>query len=286
MIISKDISIPCQQYEKAATLYYDDFQPPKAAILYLHGGGLIYGSRKDLPEYHINALCSAGFAIVAMDYVLAPAAKIDEIVNDVSSSITWFLENCERLFSRPLPYFLWGRSAGAYLCLLMLKERFSSPPSGIVSYYGYGLLCDAWFNSPNEFYNRYPLVSKDCLGALATSPCGVKSIDACFPAYVHLRQTGGWSTLFASEDGSRLEDSFSLRDFVPPADICPMFFAHSTNDTDVPFSEFTALAKKFPGSSRNVVSAHVHDFDRDTGSPFARALISDTLFFLLSSLNN
>ncbi len=283
MIISNTVKIPCQQYEKAATVYFDDSQKQEAAILYFHGGGLIYGSRTDLPEYHIKSLCSAGFAIVALDYVLAPAARIDEIVKDAASSVDWFLETRETLFSAALPYFLWGRSAGAYLCLLMLKEHFPQTPAGIISYYGYGLLCDGWFNSPSEFYNRYPLVSKDCLGALSTQPCAFLSIDSCFPAYVHLRQTGGWSQLFAREDGSRLEDTFSLRDFVPDVKI-PSFFAHSTNDTDVPFSEFTALVKKFPDSRRNVVSAHIHDFDRDTDSPFARALIDDTLSFIQSSL--
>ena len=52
MFKEKELSIPNQIYEKHATIYYDTDIPPKACILYFHGGGLLYGTRTDLPELH------------------------------------------------------------------------------------------------------------------------------------------------------------------------------------------------------------------------------------------
>ncbi len=283
MIITYDLKISCELYDKSATLYKDDFIPPRAVILYFHSGGLLYGSRKDLPSYHIKEMCAAGLAILAIDYVLAPAVKLSEITRDVNSSINWYLNNRMTIFSAPLPYFLWGRSAGGYLCLLTLKSNFDESPAGILSYYGYGLLCDDWYRSPSEFYCRYPRVSKECLSQLSSHPCSFLSIDSAFPAYVYLRQQGIWSSVFSDKDIALIAD-FSLRGYEPSIKTCPMFFAHSTNDTDVPFSEFSALIRKFESASRYVVSITSHDFDRDTDSPLTKGVISESISFINSAL--
>ena len=95
---------------------------PKACILYFHGGGLLYGNRNDLPEKHLKTLTEAGYAIAAFDYPLAPAAKLDLIMEDVCASINHYIENSIAYVESKLPYFLWGRSAGAYLCLIVKTD--------------------------------------------------------------------------------------------------------------------------------------------------------------------
>ena len=110
-------------------MYTNSDTPVKAAIIYFHGGGLLYGRRKDLPRPHLNTLTQAGYAIIAFDYPLAPAAKLEMIMNDVESSIQYYIDHSDELIESPkssegsLPYFLWGRSAGAYLCLMQQQRN-------------------------------------------------------------------------------------------------------------------------------------------------------------------
>ena len=140
-----------------ATIYTKADIPQKAVILYFHGGGLVYGSREDLPDFHIETLTNAGFTIIAFDYPLAPESKIDIILSDIINSIESYIAN------NNLPYFLGGRSAGAYLCLLAASKKLSKAPNGILSYYGYGFLTRDWFETPSNYYNTLPKVSEKCL---------------------------------------------------------------------------------------------------------------------------
>ena len=135
MLCNKEILIPCDYYEKHATIYFDTDCKTKACILYFHGGGLLYGTRTDLPELHLKTLTEAGFGIIAYDYPLAPSAKLDLILEDICSSVSHYLENfllykeaCAGTFEtsclkEPLPYFLWGRSAVAQETISIIGEN-------------------------------------------------------------------------------------------------------------------------------------------------------------------
>ena len=68
MLQSTEISIPGKFYEKHATLYFDTDHKPKACILYFHGGGLLYGTRTDLPEFHLTSMTEAGYCIIAFEH--------------------------------------------------------------------------------------------------------------------------------------------------------------------------------------------------------------------------
>ena len=92
MLQSTEISIPGKFYEKHATLYFDTDHKPKACILYFHGGGLLYGTKTDLPDFHVKTLTEAGYQIIAFDYPLAPAAKLDLILEDVYASVNHYIK--------------------------------------------------------------------------------------------------------------------------------------------------------------------------------------------------
>ena len=97
MLEKKEFEIPSEKFKKGATVYTDSDTPVKAAIIYFHGGGLLYGRRKDLPRPHLNTLTQAGYAIIAFDYPLAPAAKLEMIMNDVESSIQYYIDHSDEL---------------------------------------------------------------------------------------------------------------------------------------------------------------------------------------------
>ncbi|WP_329886000.1 alpha/beta hydrolase [Pseudoramibacter faecis] len=270
-------------FEKKATVYAPVGASPKAVLLYFHGGGLLYGERNDLPESHLHALTDAGYAIVAFDYPLAPSSKIDTILADVRASITCYLKQPEHFRLTALPYFLWGRSAGAYLVLLAAAHtHFKQNPAGILSYYGYGFFCDHWYCSPNAYYQNLPAVSSDCLLRLPETPHACGPMDSFYSAYVYARQSGTWKDLFFSGREKFFFLNYSLRtcDSLP----APLFAVHSTGDPDVPYAEFTALCERFL-PSRFIATGDVHDFDRDTENPQTRLLLKATLKFLAKRLN-
>lgn len=278
MLREKEISIPSNIYKKSATIYYDTDIPSKACILYFHGGGLLYGTKTDLPELHKETFTKAGYRIIAFDYPLSPSAKLDLILEDVYASINHYLDNYSSYAEEKLPYFLWGRSAGAYLCLLAgAGGKCKEKPAGILSYYGYGFLCDGWFMTPSKYYNTLPAVNDTALSAVPSGIHAEGALDTHYSVYVYARQKGSWIDLIYAGRQKFFYLDYTLRtcEKLP----CPLFCAHSTGDTDVPYSEFLELCARYR-AQRFVVSHNMHDFDRDEGSPVTARLLEATLKFL------
>lgn len=278
MLEKKEKKLADTPYLKYATVYTDTGTPTKARILYFHGGGLLYGSRSDLPRGHIAALTGAGYDIIAFDYPLAPAAGLPLILEDVCASINAACQETDGDTGRALPFYLWGRSSGAYLCLIAAASgRLIQKPRGILSYYGYGFLCDHWFEEPSSYYRTLPPVDASCLEHIPDTLHADGALDTHYSLYVYARQTGAWKQLIYTGREKFFFLDYSLR--TCGALPCPLFCAHSTGDTDVPYAEFSMLCEKYH-AKRFIASGTVHDFDRDADNPFTRQLLTATLEFL------
>lgn len=278
MLLKQDYHMKNTEWEKWCTRYTDSEVRTKARIFYFHGGGLLYGMRTDLPKGHLEQLTGAGYEILAFDYPLAPAADLEEITADVCESVNAACKNdCE--FTDPkLPFFLWGRSAGAYLCLIAAAfGKLDKKPSGIISYYGYGFLCDNWFCTPSSYYRRLPAVDSSCLEHIPQKLHGRGNLDTHYSVYVYARQNGSWNRLIYRGREKFFYLNYTLRtcEQLP----CPLFAAHSTGDPDVPYDEFLALCGRYP-AERFIASDSIHDFDREAGNPFTASLLEATLSFL------
>ncbi|MCQ2507568.1 MAG: alpha/beta hydrolase [Dorea sp.] len=282
MLREKDLTLFKSPFKKCATVYWDDEVELKAAILYFHGGGLLYGNRKDLPATHKRVFTEAGYAIITYDYPLSPAAKLDMIKADILASINDYAKDAESYIGVHLPYFLWGRSSGAYLVLLaaasgMLKEK----PCGVLSYYGYGFLCDNWYQIPSTYYSKLPKVDAACLNFIPRDYHCYGDLQTHYGVYVYARQTGNWKNLiYEGRDKFFLLD-YSLRTISSLP--CPLFCAHSTGDTDVPYSEFLELAGRYH-ARRFIAATKEHDFDRDEDGPYIKRLLDSTMNFIYEKL--
>lgn len=293
MYTTKTITLNGVFCPKSATVYQDTAILSRAYLLYFHGGGLLYGSRCDLPQKHLEQFTSSGFPVIAFDYPLAPACDLKAILTDVIDSLNTYLTNYH-IFSteasNPLPYILFGRSSGAYLSLLSAaslgKRDFPMPddlpvlkaaPAGVVSYYGYGFLEDLWYETPSAHYRTLPAVPDQILTSLPDEPHTEGPLDTHYSAYVYARQTGKWKSLFYHDREKYFLLYYSLRlcSSLP----CPLFCAHSTGDTDVPFAEFQKLTQKYH-AARYIASGSQHDFDRDTENSQTQELLRETLSFL------
>ena len=90
-------------------------------IVYLHGGGLLYGDRNDLPQHYIDMICDAGYTLICLDYPLAPEYALPQCIEAIEGALAELTQavlpahGCSR-------YVLFGRSSGAYLALLLAKR--------------------------------------------------------------------------------------------------------------------------------------------------------------------
>ena len=249
----------------------------RLAVLYYHGGGFLYGTRDDLPRPYVDRILGAGMALVAIDYPLCPESTLAQSI-DASAQVLG------RVVGGLLPelgctgYVLFGRSAGAYLALMMAKRaRNLSPelprPHAVWDFYGYHDLTAPFFRETSAHYAKMAPISEEeaavlCRGtggALPTAPVSSAPVSARFALYAFARQTGRWGELLGLQDPDAAR-ALSLS----PADIAalpPIFITASTGDNDVPLRQSKALARAAPSASMHQVYYLEHDFDRDTSNP-------------------
>ena len=262
------------------TILRDSEAVPQALIFYLHGGGLLYGLRTDLPMLHRQRLTEAGYIIAALDYPLAPAADLPMILHSLAEDIVHVL-TYPAAFSLPehLPFFLWGRSSGAYLSLLLcsMTPRMIPIPRGVISYYGYGFLTEGWADTPSSYYCSLPLVTADCLAALPSQIHTEGPLETHYSSYVYARQSGHWISLFYRGDDRGFRNAYTLRSVEQLP--CPLFCTHAVEDPDVPFAEFQTMINRYH-PDKYIASGDVHDFDRKDTSFQTKKLLTLTLKFL------
>lgn len=95
----------------------DILAPPgaaRAAILYFHGG-YWKGGAKEGRRFPAPAWNARGVAWVPVEYRLAPAATVDEIVDDARRAVAWFHAHAARYGCDPSAIHVAGNSAGGHL---------------------------------------------------------------------------------------------------------------------------------------------------------------------------
>lgn len=249
----------------------------RIAVFYLHGGGLLYGERDDLPRPYVTQLLDAGYTLICADYPLAPEYRLPDIAEAVFH--TWRETVADAIGAGDYEgHFLFGRSAGAYLSLLLAREigrrggEGLPQPLGVLDFYGYHTLCDAAFRNPAKTYAALPDVSRSQVERIAGAPgqivtSGPKPLR--YALYVHARQhDGAWLDLMGLDgaDPAHTPEAWSL-DEEEVAQLPPLFITASSGDEDVPMRMSKTLWRKAPHAVMESVYYLPHDFDRDTSNP-------------------
>jgi acetyl esterase/lipase len=250
-------------------------------IVYLHGGGLLYGDKNDLPEPYLNLFLSAGYDFLALDYPLAPETKLPNILASIQDGLQWFQSHAvSDLSLDSTDYILFGRSAGAYLAFLSASSS-TVKPAAIISLYGYNTLREASFRIPNRHYLAYQrLVKADVERLLSPVPIVTGEKELRFALYVYARQSGAWLSYLL--DDIKEAGNYSLND--EQLAVLPPTYLAADADPDVPYQLSKILSQKIPFAKLNTIDSEIHDFDRDTSNPLGLAVYRDVIAWLDETL--
>lgn len=226
----------------------DDKTRPVA--LWIHGGALIMGNRAGISRRVREALLDDGYAVVSIDYRLAPETKIDGIISDIEDACTWIREQGPKLFNiDPKRLAVLGGSAGGYLTLTS-GFRAKPRPTVLVSFWGYGDLVGDWYSKPSTFYRKRPLVSEEAAWAGVSGPAltdGAIKRNQRRDFYLYCRQQGVWPKLVSTFDPHKQPEKFKA--FEPVRNVTkdypPTLLIHGTVDTDVPYEQSVLMAEQF-----------------------------------------
>ncbi len=236
----------------------------RPAIVWIHGGALIFGNRGSVRPDQLQRYLSAGYAVVSIDYRLAPEAKLPAIVDDLRDAYRWVQVTGPELFwIDPNRIALVGNSAGGYLAL-MAGFAVTPRPKALVSFYGYVDITGAWTTRPDPHFLTLERVTKE--DAYKVVGATVLSESPIFPRvmfYNYTRQNGLWLREVAALDPDKERER--LEQFSPIHHVSkeypPTLFLHGDKDTDVPFEQSVrmAAALKRVGVPHQLIQMHNYD---------------------------
>lgn len=233
-------------HEIQADVYRRSGEELRPAIVWIHGGALIAGSRSGLRTEHLEEYLNAGFTIVSIDYRLAPETKLAEIIEDLEDAYVWVRTKGPDLFNvDPDRMAMVGHSAGGYLAL-MAGFRLKPQPNALVSFYGYGDITGPWYSKPDSIYNTAPAVSKELAFAdIGDSAISSPSTSNRWQFYIYCRQQGIWPREVSGHNLDKDRDWFTSYEPLHnvTSEYPPTFLLHGEKDKDVPFEKSALMAE-------------------------------------------
>ncbi len=274
--------------EIRADVYGGSGPKGRPVIVWLHPGALMFGDRRMIQPDQLERYLGAGYAVVAVDYRLAPETRVPEILADVQDAIAWVrTEGPGRFGIDPTRLALVGHSAGGYLTL-MAGCTVVPRPQALVAFYGYGDIAGSWYSAPSPHYCQFPLVSeaeaRAVVGQTPLSGSSGEPVRGRF--YLYCRQRGLWPLMVTGHDPA--EDLARLLPYCPvrqvSADFPPTLLLHGTADTDVPYEQSLLMesaleAARVPHEFITIPGGE-HMFDRRHTDPKVAAACTSVLAFL------
>jgi acetyl esterase/lipase len=96
-------------------------RPGAPTLVYIHGG---YWQMNDKEPYAFvgEGLLAAGFNLALVEYTLAPAARLDQIVGEVRAAVAWTIDHAKEHGGDPARVFVSGHSAGGHLTAMAMDD--------------------------------------------------------------------------------------------------------------------------------------------------------------------
>jgi acetyl esterase/lipase len=226
-----------------ADVYTKGESESRPVVVSIHGGALIMGHRAAIDERMKAPLLDRGYALVSIDYRLAPETQLPEIIHDVEDAFTWIAEKGPELFRADAKRIaVLGGSAGGYLTLAT-GYRVKPRPVALVAFWGYGDLVGAWYSepSPHPRHHESKLSREEAFKQVSGPPISDarerKGNGGAF--YQYCRQQGLWPKAVSGWDPKAEAKKFAP--YEPVRNVTPQFpptlMIHGDEDTDVPYEE-------------------------------------------------
>jgi acetyl esterase/lipase len=237
--------------EIKADVYRADDTLIRPAVVWIHGGALIMGHRESVKSRVKKMMLDAGYAIISIDYRLAPETKLPAIIEDLEDAFTWIGEKGPELFFiDPSKIAVMGGSAGGYLTLTS-GFRCKPSPTVLVVFYGYGDLIGDWYSTPSGHarHNQIKLTKEEAYQQVSGPPIS----DSRFRKgngghfYQYCRQKGFWPEAVSGWNPHTEPQKFDP--YMPVKNVTksypPTMLIHGTEDTDVPYEQSVLMARLF-----------------------------------------
>lgn len=234
-----------------ADVHRADDDVTRPVVVWIHGGALINGHRAGISKRVKTMMLEAGYAIVSIDYRLAPETKLPAIIEDLEDAFTWVHEKGPKLYNVDTSKIaVMGGSAGGYLTLTS-GFRAKPRPAVLVSFWGYGDLIGDWYSkpSPHPRHHRIKLSKAEAFKQVSGPPISDsrdrKGNGGMF--YVYCRQHGTWPKEVSGWSAHKEAEKFVP--YMPVRNVTkaypPTMLIHGTNDTDVPYQQSVMMAEEF-----------------------------------------
>ena len=221
---------------------------PRPVLVWIHGGALIMGHREGIDQRLKQACLDKGYAVVSIDYRLAPETQLPPIIEDVEDAFRWIREKGPKLFDAdPQAIAVAGGSAGGYLTLVT-GYRVQPRPVALVAFWGYGGLVGPWYSepSPHPRHHEKKLTREQAFEQVSGAPISDardrKGDGGGF--YQYCRQHGIWPKAVSGWDPKtepeKLAPYMPVKNVTP--DYPPTLMIHGEQDTDVPHDESVMMA--------------------------------------------
>src|SRR5262245_40625095 len=119
----EEIQMPGSGNERiSGTLYVPDSPTPPPVMVYLHGGGWVLGSNTVVDSIARELANRSGYAILSVDYRLAPEHKYPAALDDSYDALLWVAGNAARFGLEARSLAVGGDSSGANLAAAVSRR--------------------------------------------------------------------------------------------------------------------------------------------------------------------
>jgi len=232
------------------------------AVLLIHGGGWLFGTRYQL-DWYGRQLARHGYVAATIDYRMMPRYAFPDCLHDCKLGVMWLRSNAAAYGIDPERIGALGNSAGGHLTALLgaTKPEDGLEPAGAAGVSSsiraavvlYGVSDMSYYRNPTGYIRLFGVTSQF-----------IKN--------------------FVTRDYHGEGDAFDAASPVHYADesMCPTLFIHGTKDNLVPYGQTVAFynqLRRLGVPTRLITVCHGHAFDFLV--PGARARIfPDILEFL------